>query len=582
MNAAATDDPRPSLLRDRAFWGLNLTQFLGAFNDNLFKQLVLLLCVDRALEGGRDLQSLAMILFAWPFIAFSGFAGFLSDRFSKQTIIVLCKVAELVIVLLGLIGFVTGSLSALLGVLCLMGVHSAFFGPSKYGILPELLRPSDLPRANGFILMATFLAIIFGLAAAGAAKQTFAGSLWLASLPCLAVALVGVGTSLLIRPTAIAEPHLKFDWSSVAIAPDTRVLLKRDRKLLGVLLISSIFWFVAGTVYPPAINAFCKQQLHINDLVTGAMAASTGLGICVGCVLAGVLSKDRVRGWLVRVGAWGLTLSLAALCLPGPGFDAARDEIRMSKPGSTNGSSVRHMRAADSQLDRTLKRTLGHLPLWRVARWNAWVAECLASPISLHEQGVSLRDVRQKIAEEFDMNVVFLEDDIHMSLESPITIDVDRVPLKEALDLIFSGHSVKYGADYGILVVGSADNPPKNVVETMRVFRLAMTRRGSLLGPYGSVVALIAVGLFAGFFSVPLQVFLQASAPSDQKGRIIGAFNLLNWIGIAGSAGVYALGRLLLIDWLELPHASLFGFAALLMLPVALFYRPPEMKIETD
>ena len=96
------------------------------------------------------------------------------------------------------------------------------------------------------------------------------------------------------------------------------------------------------------------------------------------------------------------------------------------------------------------------------------------------------------------------------------------------------------------------------------------------------MIALVAVGLFAGFFSVPLQVFLQASAPSDQKGRIIGAFNLLNWIGIAGSGAVYSLGRWLLIERMELPHASLFGFAALLMLPVALFYRPPETTIGAD
>jgi acyl-[acyl-carrier-protein]-phospholipid O-acyltransferase/long-chain-fatty-acid--[acyl-carrier-protein] ligase len=72
---------------------------------------------------------------------------------------------------------------------------------------------------------------------------------------------------------------------------------------------------------------------------------------------------------------------------------------------------------------------------------------------------------------------------------------------------------------------------------------------------------------------------LQASAPSDQKGRIIGAMNLLNWIGIAGSGGIYFVGQLILINWLELPPASLFGFAALLMLPVALFYRPPEREI---
>ena len=466
--------PRPSLFHDRAFWGLNLTQFLGAFNDNLFKQLVLLLCLDRVLSGGRDQQGLAMILFAWPFIAFSGYAGFLSDRYSKRNIIVTCKVAELGIVLLGMIGFATGSLAVLLSVLCLMGVHSAFFGPSKYGILPELLRPADLPRANGFMLMATFLAIIFGLAAAGAAKQMFAGSLWLASLPCLVIALTGLATSLLIRGTPVAQPNLQFDWSSIAIATETRQLLKRDRTLLGVLVMSSVFWFVGGTVYPPAINTFAKEQLRLDDLTTGAMAASTGLGIAIGCVLAGLLSKDQVRSWLVRTGAWGLTLTLAVLALPGPGFDTVRDEIRQHK----------------------------HAALLKPA--------------------TQLQQVDADVARS----------------SSRATAPIDATT--------------------------TTDHGP----------------RGSLLGLSGSVIALIAVGLFAGFFSVPLQVFLQASAPSDQKGRIIGAFNLLNWIGIAGSGAVYSLGRMLLIDWLELPHASLFAFAALLMLPVALFYSPPEAAIE--
>lgn len=462
-------NPPVTLIHDRAFWGLNLTQFLGAFNDNLFKQLVMLICVDRARGGGHDAQGLAMILFAAPFIAFSGFAGYLSDRYSKRTIIILCKGAEFLIVLLGLIGFTTGNLAVLLGVLCLMGVHSAFFGPSKYGILPELLRPSNLPHANGSMLMATFLAIIFGLSAAGAAKQAFSDSLWIASLPCLAIAITGLVTSLMIRSTPVAQPNLAFSWSSIAIAPDTWKLLMRDRTLLGVLLMSSVFWFVGGTVYPPAINAFGKDQLLLNDLQTGALAASTGLGIAIGCVLAGVLSKNRVRGWLVTAGAWGLTLSLAALCLPGPGFEEVRDEIRQAKISKA-------------------QRTQGE------ANTNSEVAG-----------------------------------------DAKKTADASLKP-----------------------------DP---------------FRRGSLLGPYGSVVALISVGLFAGFFSVPLQVYLQTAAPSDQKGRIIGAWNLLNWIGIAGSGVVYSLGRVTLVDWLQLPHATLFGFAALLMLPVALFYRPPETQI---
>ena len=468
-------DDRPSLLRDRSFWGLNLTQFLGAFNDNLFKQLVMLLCLEQARTGGRDLQGLAMVLFALPFVAISGYAGFLSDRHSKRSIIVLCKLAEVVIVLLGMIGFVSGSLPFLLAVLCLMGVHSAFFGPSKYGILPEMLRTEDLPRANGMILMSTFLAIIFGLSAAGFAKQQFATTLWLASLPCLVIAVSGLVTSLAIRQTPVAQPGLRFEFSSVAMAPDTRQLLRTNRTLLGVLIMSSVFWFVGGTIYPPAINALCKEQFHFDDLFTGMMAASTGVGIAIGCVAAGLLSKDRVRGWIVRMGAWGLTVSLLLLALPGPGWNAARNEIRVPKQ-----------------------------------QIQAQAVEVVA---------VAGEPAAKQEPEE------------------------------------------------------RADRPVGN--DGPAVMRQAFYR-GTMLGPYGSALALISVGLFAGFYSVPLQVYLQANAPVEQKGRIIGALNLLNWIGIAGAGIIYDIGRVILVDTLKLPNATMFGFAAALMLPVALFYKPPE------
>ena len=478
---------RPPLFQDRSFWGLNLTQFFGAFNDNLFKQLVMLDCLDQASQGGRDLQGLGLVLFSVPFIGISGFAGFLSDRFSKRTIIVLCKIAEVLIVLLGMIGFLLHSLPFLLAVLCLMGAHSAFFGPSKYGILPEMLRNQDLPRANGMILMATFLAIILGLTAAGAAKYFFSSTLWLASLPCLVIALLGLVTSLAIRPTPVAQPGLKFDALSLLIAPQTRQLLRDSPSLLGVLLMSSVFWFVGGTIYPPAINALAKEQFHLDDLITGVMASSTGVGIAIGCVVAGILSKNRVRSGLVRMGAWGITISLLLLALPGPGWDTVRDEIRELKSGAK-----------------------------------------IASP--------SPSTTPDLVASSEDLSVTTKVE----PQQSRVTSNDDRL------------------------------------TPTQRFYR------GTLLGPYGSAVALISVGLFAGFYSVPLQVFLQDAAPIEQKGRIIGANNLINWIGIASAGAVCFLGRVLLVDTLMLPYASLFGLAAALMLPVAVFYRPPDVQIEIE
>ena len=124
-----------------------ITQFFGAFNDNLFKQLILLLATPTLAEvaAGRqkDVQSDAQFVFAAAFLIFSGFAGYLSDRYSKSRIVVICKVAEIFVALLGMIGFLIFDrigVNGMFFVLFLMGMHSAFFGPAKYGILPEMIR----------------------------------------------------------------------------------------------------------------------------------------------------------------------------------------------------------------------------------------------------------------------------------------------------------------------------------------------------------------------------------------------------------------------------------------------------------
>ena len=200
-------DVRPTLWRDRAFAGMTATQFLGAFNDNLFKQLVLLICLDYAAASkleGDPFQPWAQGLFALPFVLFSGFAGWLSDRNSKRTIVVLCKVAEIAVMAAGLFVFIMfasgnrdGLLFGLLAVLFFMGAQSAFFGPSKYGILPELFRAGDLPAANGIVQMTTFLAIIGGTAVCGFFKDALQspGGLW----PCVLIASIGTLTALMIR-----------------------------------------------------------------------------------------------------------------------------------------------------------------------------------------------------------------------------------------------------------------------------------------------------------------------------------------------------------------------------------------------
>ncbi len=181
------------LWTDRAFSGVIATQFLGAFNDNLFKMLLMLICADYVLKQAAPTnknpyfdpyQTWASLLFAIAFLLFSGVAGHLADRFRKRWIIVTSKVAEIVVMGLGLVVFLVGTpgswgfILTLFFVLFLMGTQSAYFGPAKYGIFPELFRTSDLPAANGVAQATTFLAVIFGAALAGPLKEWLQPDLW--------------------------------------------------------------------------------------------------------------------------------------------------------------------------------------------------------------------------------------------------------------------------------------------------------------------------------------------------------------------------------------------------------------------
>ncbi len=461
---APRTDPRPTLWRDPTYHGMNFTQFFGAFNDNLFKQLVLLICVNYAGKGG-DYQQYAQALFALPFVLFSGFAGFLADRISKQRIVVAMKLAEIAVMIAGFFAFHStfGRLAWLLCVVFLMGTHSAFFGPPKYGILPELFRETDLPRVNGMIQMTTFLAIICGAALAGFIKEWFAGRLWLGSAMCIGIAVVGTLTSLLIRRTPIARPGLPFTPGSLFISAETWRMFRLDRPLFHVLLVSSLFWFLGGVIQP-TVNAFGILQIHYGDARTSALVVCMAIGIMFGCLWAGRASKGRIRFGFVTLGAWGIVGCLSALALL----------------GAREGSAV-----------------------------------------SMEHSGVAA--------------------------------DASAAPLAQSSAAGSSAsESVKASPSESFVAV---------LVPSSR-FEWAL--RGLLIG----------VGLFAGFFYVPLAVFMQARPPAALKGRMIGAMNLVNWIGIMLSAVFYGAAKYLCDSVLQVRLCWIFAMCALVMLPIALFYRP--------
>lgn len=322
----------PSLLHDQSFWAILLTQFLGAFNDNVYKQTLLLLFV--AVPWGvdaagkvitQDFQGIASLVFAIPFLLFSGYAGYLADRYQKPYVILLCKVAELAIMIVGLglflvydrlgmsleMGFLFGI------VLFAMGSHSAFFGPPKYGVLPELFSDQDLPKANGLILMTTFLAIIFGTVLAGGLMDAFPKNLSVIGMVCIAIALAGIGTSLMFRKLPAAQPGHRFNIGFLGVPREMRALLRSDTELHLALWMSSVFWMM-GVLSLTALNALGTIQFEVSKTQTGYLAAATSGGIALGSVLAGVISQGRFHTGVLKSGAWGLFLTLLMMAIPGP------------------------------------------------------------------------------------------------------------------------------------------------------------------------------------------------------------------------------------------------------------------------
>jgi acyl-[acyl-carrier-protein]-phospholipid O-acyltransferase / long-chain-fatty-acid--[acyl-carrier-protein] ligase len=176
----------------RGFWSLIITQFQGAFSDNTYKFLVTFLIIGMGLspEQRDKLVPLVGVLFATPFILFSMAGGYLADRYSKRSVAIGTKVAEIFVMTLALAGFWLNNVPLLLAVVFLMSTHSAFFGPTKYGLLPELLPEQRLSWGNGVLGLGTFVAIIAGTVTAGllsdafGKQQTGSGTI-LVALACL-------------------------------------------------------------------------------------------------------------------------------------------------------------------------------------------------------------------------------------------------------------------------------------------------------------------------------------------------------------------------------------------------------------
>jgi 1-acyl-sn-glycerol-3-phosphate acyltransferase len=313
--AEATDTRGPAqhaerqfaLLRTRRFLPLFLTQFLGAFNDNLYKTALLVVVVFGLAESEADLlTNLAAGLFIAPFFLFSAAAGQLADRFDKARIIRLTKTAEIFIMALAAWGWATASTPLLFAALFLMGVQSAFFGPSKYAILPQHLGDRELVGGNAQLEMSTFAAILVGTIAGGALAASD-GSRLLGPL-VVSVAVLGLVTSCAIPAAPAQAPGLTIDWNPLRAA---REMLRgaREKHYSVLLSILGISWFwLLGSAYLTQLPSYVAQNLYADSAVVTLLLGGFTAGIGIGALLCDRMSGHRIEIGLVPFGALGISL----------------------------------------------------------------------------------------------------------------------------------------------------------------------------------------------------------------------------------------------------------------------------------
>jgi acyl-[acyl-carrier-protein]-phospholipid O-acyltransferase/long-chain-fatty-acid--[acyl-carrier-protein] ligase len=288
-------------------------QFLNAFNDNMYKLVVSLLALMVAGKAGSGTYlSLAGFIFIAPFLLFSGYAGQLADRFEKRTVVILTKAIEIAAMIFALFALISGSIEWMLAVLFFTATQAAFFGPAKYGIVPELVAAKHLARANGLLEMSTFVAILLGTIGGTCLVALWSHKPGLIGLVLIAVAIGGTLTSFKIARTPAPIGQRPFSWNPFGDIFAGVNRLTKDRVLMLAVIGTTFFWFL-GALFQIVLLLFGKETLHCTEAQTGLLVASLAVGIGVGSIAAGRLSGEKIEPGLVPLGGFGMTL--AGFCL---------------------------------------------------------------------------------------------------------------------------------------------------------------------------------------------------------------------------------------------------------------------------
>jgi acyl-[acyl-carrier-protein]-phospholipid O-acyltransferase/long-chain-fatty-acid--[acyl-carrier-protein] ligase len=300
------------LLKTRRFLPLFITQFFGAFNDNAFKNALLIwFTYDLAIKTGQDAQivvTLAAGLFILPFFLFSALAGNFADKFEKSKLVQKIKQVEILLMLLCFVGFHFQNLNFLLAILFFMGIQSTFFGPLKYSLLPLHLKDDELISGNGIIEGGTFISILLGTIVGGLVIRTHYG-VEIICAGLILFAVVGYFASRFIPESKSDDPNLKINFNIFVQTWKIVNFAKKEKTVWLSIIGISWFWLI-GATFLTQFPVYAKNVIGGDERIVTFLLSIFSIGIALGSVLCNKLLKGKIDGGLVPHGSLGITISI--------------------------------------------------------------------------------------------------------------------------------------------------------------------------------------------------------------------------------------------------------------------------------
>jgi len=303
------------LITSQRFLPLFLTQFLGAFNDNLLKNAMVMLItysiVTDTQENTQLLVTIAMGIFILPFFLFSATAGQIADKYERSKIVRLIKIAEILIMLFASIGFIMQNTWLLMTALFFSSIHSTFFGPLKYSLLPQHLQITELLIGNAYVEAGTFLAILLGTICGGLIIMQQHGT-YIISLGLLCVAVLGYASSKYIPLAPAPAPYLKINYNFWQETIKIMSYSYKNKSVFTCILAISWFWLI-GATFLAQFPVYVKHYLHAESSVVTLLLTIFSLGVGTGSFISCKLLKGKIKSTYVPIATFGISAFIVDL-----------------------------------------------------------------------------------------------------------------------------------------------------------------------------------------------------------------------------------------------------------------------------